>query len=159
MDWEKWLKKWKMSSLKINIKYLQMEWKPQEADQNAAWEMYIELLTRVSTQHLDPSHGDESTALNSIYNLFDLSRSIIRKYGKDCIEFTKIAVLVLNQIIRPFTAKWHKEMIAGAFKDKAKNELFRVELNELQENLRKYTKMLADMAGVEDLTDLEKFEV
>jgi len=33
---------------------------------------------------------------------------------------------------------------------------FRNELEELQKVLRIYTKMLADMAGVEDLTELEK---
>lgn len=32
---------------------------------------------------------------------------------------------------------------------------FRAELGELQKNLCKYTKMLAEMAEVEDLTELE----
>lgn len=32
---------------------------------------------------------------------------------------------------------------------------FRVELTKLQEQLRNYAKMLADIAAVEDLTDLE----
>ena len=40
--------------------------------------------------------------------------------------------------------------------DEDQCELFRQELNELQQVLRTYTKMLASMAGVEDLTELEK---
>jgi len=156
MKWNKWLENWDMTNLKINLQFLEMEWAPQEADKNAAWELYIEMLTRVSTQYLDPKDGDEATALQSIHKLFDLTRNIIKKHGRECIEFTKIAIIVLNQIIRPFTAKWHKESIAGCFNDSAKCTAFRQELKHLQSNLRKYAKMLADMASVEDLTEIEK---
>lgn len=156
MKWNKWLENWDMTNLKINLQFLEMEWAPQEADKNAAWELYIEMLTRVSTQYLDPKDGDEATALQSIHKLFDLTRNIIKKHGRECIEFTKIAIIVLNQIIRPFTAKWHKESIAGCFNDSVKCTAFRQELKYLQSNLRKYAKMLADMASVEDLTEIEK---
>ena len=156
MKWRKWLENWDMTSLKINLKFLEMEWTPQEADRDAAWELYIEMLTRVSTQYLKPEHGDELTALQSIYRIFALTRDIIKSHGRDCIEFTKIAVVVLNQIIRPFTAKWHRASLAGSFENEETRKQFRNELNNLQLILRKYTKMLADMAGVEDLTELEK---
>ena len=155
MKLSEWLKKWDMSSLKINLKLLEMEWSPKENDRNAAWELYIELLTRISTQYLEPEMGDEATAVESIHKLFDLTRCIIRNYGRDCLEFTKIAVVVLNQIIRPFTTKWHRELLAGSFDDVERCELFRKELRHIQQDLRKYTKMLADMADVEDLTVFE----
>jgi hypothetical protein len=155
MKWKKWLENWDMTSLKINFKFLQMEWEPREADKNAAWELYIEMLTRVATQYLEPEYGDEDAALKSVFSLFGLTRDIIKKHGRDCTEFTKIAVIVLNQKIRPFTAKWHRESVGGAFKDDGKCLLFREELRELQKELRNYTKMLADMASVEDLTELE----
>jgi len=155
MKWDKWLDNWDMKSLKINLKFLEMEWSPQEADKNAAWQLYIELLTRITTQYLEPERGDESTALESIHKLFDLTRNIIKSHGRECIEFTKIAIVVLNQIVRPFTAKWHREMLAGCFDDEEKCTLFRDELALLQKELRKYTKMLADIATVEDLTELE----
>ena len=51
--------------------------------------------------------------------------------------------------------KWHRLSLQKAFADPQKIELFRKELEELQAKLRKYTKMLANMAAVEDLTDLE----
>jgi hypothetical protein len=150
-----WLKKWKLDSLQINAVYLQAELSFSNVDKKAAWELYIELLTRVATQHLAPNHGDEKTALDSIYSLFGLTRTIIKKYGAEAFEFSKIAIVVLNQVIRPFTAKWHKLSLAGAFQDPEQSAVFREELNELQQNLRAYTRLLSDMAGVEDLTDLE----
>lgn len=158
MKWKKWLENWDMTSLKINTPFLEMEWKPKEEDKAAAWELYIELLTRITTQPLPEKHGDEKTALESIHSIFGLTRGIIKNHGRDCEEFTKIAIVVLNQIVRPFTAKWHKLYMDGAFKKKKQCELFRKELQELQDKLRTYSSMLAQMAAVEDLTGLERKE-
>ncbi len=155
MKLRKWLENWDMTKLKITIPFLEAEWQVQEKDKDAAWELYIELLTRIATQPLPVEHGDEKTALESVYSLFGLTRATIKNHGRDCINFTKIAVVVLNQIVRPFTAKWHKLALAGAFKDHHKCQEFRKELEALQVDLRTYTKMLSDMAGVEDLTELE----
>ena len=157
MKWDKWLENWDMSSLKINAGFLQMEWSPSEPDKKAAWELYIELLTRITTQELDSKHGDESTALESIFSLFPTTREIIKKNGKGCVEFTKIAVVVLNQKVRPFTAKWHKISIRNGFENPDTCIEFRGELFELQKSLLIYTQMLAQMAGVEDLTGLENY--
>jgi hypothetical protein len=155
MKWKKWLENWDMTSLKINLHFLEMEWKPAEPDRNAAWELYIELLTRIATQSLPAADGDEKTALASVYALFPLTREIIKRNGRDCIEFTKIAVVVLNQVVRPFTAKWHRALTEGAL-DRPEHRLaFREELGKLQGRLRLYSGMLAEMAGVEDLTRLE----
>ncbi|RKU10445.1 hypothetical protein C6501_13910 [Candidatus Poribacteria bacterium] len=158
MNFSNWLEKWGMESLKITPPFLQMEWTPQAADKNAAWALYIELLTRITTQPLPIEHGDEKTALDSVYSLFATTREVIREYGPDCINFTKIAIVVLNQVIRPFTAKWHRKSIAGDFEDETERTVFRDELAALQEELRKYSQMLADIADVEDLTNLEDTE-
>ena len=69
MKWSKWLENWDMTSLKISAPFLEMEWKPQDEDKAAAWELYIELLTRIATQPLDAEHGDEKTALDSVFSL------------------------------------------------------------------------------------------
>lgn len=155
MKMSEWLGKWNIKSIKIKTAYLEAEFQFSEADKDAAWYLYIELLTRITTQPLPEEHGDEKTALDSIYSIFHLTRDTIKAHGRKCVSFTKIAIVVLNQIVRPFTAKWHKESIEGAFEDKEKCKEFRQELSQLQEELREYTKMLADMAGVEDLTELE----
>nr|WP_304285132.1 hypothetical protein [Clostridium paraputrificum] len=156
MDWKSWISKWHMSSLKVNAKFLEMEWQPQDADKDAAWELYIELLTRVTTQNLADDNGDELAALSSINKIFDLTREIIKKYKRDCIEFTKIAIIVLNQLIRPFTAKWHKKLSSEV--NESDKKIFRDELKELQKSLRLYTQMLGEMAGVEEINDLTMLE-
>ncbi len=133
-----------------------MEFEPQDDDCKAAWELYIELLTRIATQRISDQHGDEKTALDSIFSLFPNSREIIKKYGPGSQEFTKLSIIVLNQIVRPFTAKWHALSLQGAFDDPEHCKNFRQELRALQDKLLVYTRMLGDMAGVEeDLTKLE----
>lgn len=158
MKWRKWLEKWDMTSLKISAPFLNMEWKPENEDMAAAWELYVELLTRIATQPLDAEHGDEKTALDSVFSLFAITRQVLKNNTRNCTEFTKIAIVVLNQVIRPFTAKWHRLSLQGTFTDVDKCKEFRFELEMLQTTLKKYTKMLADMAGVEDLTFLENDE-
>lgn len=155
MKWKEWLENWSMTSLKIKAPFLDMDWNPKDADKDAAWELYTEFLTRITTQELQIEHGDEQTALESVFKIFGLTREIIKHHGRDCIEFTKIAVVVLNQIIRPFTAKWHRLSVSGSFENEKYCKEFREELSKLQATLRIYTKMLSDMAGVEDLTELE----
>ncbi len=152
---KKWLENWDLTGLKISTGFLEMEWNPQTADQDAAWELYIELLTRIATQPLPKDSGDEQAALDSVHSLFATTREIIKEHGKECIQFTKIAIVVLNQIIRPFTAKYHKISISGGFDNASVHAEFRKELDILQSKLCIYSKMLADMAKVEDLTSLE----
>ena len=155
MKWREWLKKWNMTSLRIKSPFLEADWKPKNKDKDASWDLYIELLTRITIQKLPQEYGDERTALESVYKLFSLTREIIKRHGRECIEFTKIAIVILNQKIRPFTAKWHKIMLENGFENEEIRKEFRKELEELQGVLRIYTKMLSDMAGVEDLTELE----
>ncbi len=155
MKWNKWLENWNMTSLKIKAPFLEMEWNPSEPDKKAAWELYIELLTRITTQPLGENDGDEKAALESVYSLFPTTRSIIKENGRDCIEFTKLAIVVLNQKVRPFTAKWHRASLAHGLDSPELRKQFREELREVQSLLRIYTGMLAQMAGVEDLTRLE----
>ncbi len=155
MKWKEWLDQWNMTGLSINAGFLNMEWKPGDRDRDAAWELYIELLTRLTTRYLQPDHGKEKTALDSIHALFGLTQETLKRHGRHAEEFAKIAIVVLNQVVRPFTAKWHREALAGCFDDAARCGAFRDELTQLQKQLRQYTRMLADIAGVEDLTSLQ----
>lgn len=154
MKLKDWLEKWGLSSLKISAGFLEMEWEPKDPDRKAAWELYVELLTRVATQYLTPEDGDEQTALDSIHKLFELTRTTLKTHP-GCGEFAKVAIPVLNQRIRPFTAKWHLASLKGAFKKEARCREFRSDLAKLQKELRRYTTLLADLAAVEDLIDLE----
>ena len=155
MQWKQWLGKWGMESLKLNLGFLESEWTPRPADQDAAFDLYVELLTRITTQPLPDDQGVEKAALDSIYALFSLTREAIKSHGRGCTEFAKLAIVILNQIVRPFTAKWHRLSESGALNDPTQCQQFRKELTELQAKLLTYTRMLADLAGVEDLTELE----
>jgi hypothetical protein len=75
--------------------------------------------------------------------------------ARQATQFAKIAIVILNQKVRPFTAHWHRESLAGAFKDPAQCERFRAELAELQTVLVHYAGLLSELAAVEDLTRLE----
>jgi hypothetical protein len=150
------LEKWGLSSLKLSFGFLDAEFSPSDPDRAAAWDLYIELLTRIATQSLRPEDGDEQAALDSIYAIFNETRGVLRSHGSGCGEFAKLAIPVLNQIIRPFTAKWHRLSLAGAFQNADRCKEFRKELAALQLRLRGYTKALAAMAEVEDLTEIEK---
>ena len=144
--------------LRFNVGIVSAEWSPKQGDRSAAWKMYIELLTRITTQALPNEVGNEKAALESIYSIFDSTRSVLKEQGPDCIEFSKIAIGVLNQVVRPFTTKWHNKGLTGAFECETECKNFRKELAKLQADLRKYIGALADLAGVEDLTDLEETE-
>lgn len=144
--------RWSLSSLKLNLGFLSLEVNQNENDKDAAWELYVELITRITTQKLRDGTGDEATALDSVYSLFKTTRSILKEKGRRAPTFSKIAVVVLNQIIRPFTAFWHREGLQGAFQDPTKCEQFRDELSKLQTDLRNYSRLLAELAEVEDIS-------
>ena len=97
-------------------------------------------------------HGDEKTALDSVYSLFQTTRDILHEHGPDCVEFAQIAIVILNEKVRPFTADWHRRSLAGAFDDPAACAKFREELESLQKILRAYMDVLAEIAGIEDIS-------
>ncbi len=131
---------------------------PIDNNRKAAWDLYVEMETRITTQPLDPEHGDEKTALDSVFSLFQTTREILLAQGPDCVVFAKIALVILNQKVRPFTAKWHRKSLAGDFDNPAACDEFRDELESLQEILRAYTRTLAVIAGIEDIASLSDTE-
>lgn len=144
-----------LEDIKLNAGFMKAKIRITDGSRNAAWELYVEMLTRIVTQPLPSEDGDDKAALDSVYSLFPTTRKILRRYGPIAVEFSKIAIPVLNQQVRPFTAKWHRLSLRGAFDDDVRRAEFRRELGKLQVKLRNYSRMLAEIAGVEDLTDLE----
>lgn len=144
-----------LTKVRLNLAGIGVEIDFNQDDRDAAWELYVEMLTRIVTQPLPSDVGDEQAALDSVYSLFATTREILHRRGRNAIQFSKVAIPVLNQVVRPFTAKWHRESLSGALDDPAHCAEFRQELTALQKDLRNYNRMLANIAGVEDLTDLE----
>jgi hypothetical protein len=145
-------KKVGLTSLKVNLQFIEAEFNlVNSADQDAAWEMYVELITRVATQDLH--HGDPKTALESLSKLFAITRDILKNKGRNAINFAKIAVVILNQVVRPFTSKWHPQM--AELENEENLILFKSELQNVQKEVKKYASLLANMLEIEDITDIE----
>jgi len=141
-------------------------WEADPTEQNAAWELYIELVTRVAVQSLDADQGTVREAMNSLYSLFGSTREILRKAGpkvgasRDSVG--GIAIAVLNQGLRPFLSKWHPilqdwearraEGVSPRVHEKTweQEPTLRKELEALRSGLEEYAKALADISGVND---------
>ena len=138
--------RFRLEKVRLGPRFASAEFSVKDEDRAAAWELYVELLTRVLTQPLRTRDGDEQAALESAYSLFATTRDILRKHGPAATQFAKIAVPVLNQVVRPFTAKWHKTGLDAELLAANKTE-FRAELASLQHDLRNYNRMLAEGRG------------
>lgn len=154
--WKDVFSRFGLSNIKLKTPFLEAQISFQETDKEAAWELYVELLTRIATQKLPDDDGDEEAALESIHLLFRITREILKEKGRKCVQFTKLSIIVLNQIVRPFTAKWHKKKIKNEFSLPEIRGQFRDELKALQSQLCIYSSLLADIAGVEDLTSIDE---
>ena len=95
-----------------------------EAQLNAAWALYVEYATRISTQPLEPGQGSIREALNSLHKLFDLTRAVLKQEGPGVAEgpnsIGPLAIRILNEGVRPFLVKWHTKL--GAFETEQKRE-------------------------------------
>lgn len=139
-------------------------WEADPTERNAAWELYVELVTRVAVQSLDPQEGLIREAMNSLYSLFGSTREILRKAGPKVgashDSVGGIAITVLNNGLRPFLSKWHpllmewEEKKTGNVSPKAhenaweKETIIRGELDSLRQELEQYANALAEIAGV-----------
>ena len=150
------LGKYHLSKVSIDVGVASVEFASSgsgiDANRAAAWDLHVELSTRITTQPLPAGVGDEQPALDSVYSLFGTTRSILRDRGPACYKFSQVAIPVLNQVVRPFTAKWHTASLAGEFQNAERCLEFRSDLAELQKDLLHYSKLLAEIAGVEDLS-------
>lgn len=91
------------------------KWKPDQQEKKSAWELYIELVTRISVVELKKSEGILREALNSLYSLFPTTLQVLRKYGPPIAathedtdySLARLAVNFLNYELRPILSKWH----------------------------------------------------
>jgi hypothetical protein len=75
-------------------------WESDPTERKAAWELYVELVTRIAVQPLASEEGLMREALNSLYSLFGSTREILRTAGPNVGASKKsvggIAIAVLN---------------------------------------------------------------
>lgn len=159
-------------SLPFGLGGLQGTWEPDESERKAAWEMYVELVTRITVVELGPDEGLLREALSSLYSLFDTTRSILRTHGPGVAQakgngsysFGLLAVVILNDVVRPVLAKWHPLLLdyestrpdthsqtehEDAWKH---NGELRAVLTDVRGVLAQYSELLASVAGVPPLS-------
>ena len=113
------------------------DWSPNDGDKKAAAKLHVQMISRVTTQPLDYLEGVEKTALKSVYDLFEHTRTISTAHC-EARHFSILAWHVLNTYVRPFTAKWHpvseREMLTAL----DTTDDFRADLETLQGLLRRF---------------------
>lgn len=112
-----------------------------QSDRNAAWELFIELDTRVVTRALDSESGIDKATLSSLHELFQLHRSIAKKHGPNCKNYYTMASHYFEDYIRPFTSKWHKIL------NDENSVTFREELVILQQKMSELRSDLQSIIG------------
>lgn len=145
------------------------------AERHAAWKLYVEFATRISTQPLPPGAGSVREALSSLHALYGITREVLKEAGPEIGESPSglgpVAIRVLNEGLRPFITRWHAAY--GDFERVAALELatahglrgapvelvdqagwsgldaFHAELETVRGELRTYVHQLAMIASVE----------
>ena len=148
---EKW-------DLKIESSIHEIPVHPSEAEKDAFWEFYIELLIFI-TQTTDDSafailEGEIYTQhlIDRTNTLCVATGKILTKHGRSCLHFSRVAGIFLNRIIRPFIGQYYapgEEYSEGRFDAICEN------FDEMYEKLVKYAKLLADVIGVENVIEIE----
>ena len=134
-----------------------------EAEARAAWNLYVELATRVAARPLEAGQGFAREALNSLYTLFGTTREVLRVAGPEIADGPEalgpLAIRILNDGLRPFMARWHTELRrfeaaeGGVPSDESNWPLraeFDADLRRVQAELAVYVDMLAKLAGVKN---------
>jgi Patatin-like phospholipase len=110
-------------------------------DRLAAAKLHIQLVSRITTQRLPYVDGEEVTALTSVFKLFDQAREIFKSHPRSSVT-DAVVWHVMNNHVRPFTAKWHRQSEHGALTALDATDIFRHELAVLQRYLVRFDALL-----------------
>lgn len=149
-------------------------WEPAVAERSAAWELYLQLVTRVSVEELAADEGFLREALSSFYTFFGTTRDILHRHGPQIappvppghVSFAVLAVTVLNRVLRPLLATWHPRLAAYESqrpegrdpvaweREWEHADALRGAIAEVRGVLRSLARTLQEVAEVGDLIDL-----
>lgn len=148
------LDRWGLKRLKVKTPILDAEFESNDAIRQAAWALYVEMLTRIAVQPLGEDEGDEKAALASLHSLFETTRQALKEAGPGSVRFAAVAIPFLNQVLRPLTAKWHPRLIAGVLDTPAGKTEFREDLKLIRKLINGYLGLVGEVAGVEESDQL-----
>lgn len=142
---------------------------PSESERMAAFDIQVELVTRIGVQELAPGTGSLREALTSLKSLIDFTRATLHTYsiglergsadGTPTVQ--TLAYGLINDVIRPFTSTWHPRLAAYEARcpsDTApldheaawpEADTMRAELTALQGPLRSIADSLGGISGAD----------
>lgn len=144
--------------LPFNLGSLEVESNPDS--EKIAWELYIEIITRLPPKGVPLNPSEDLTFL---FDIINVTRQILRQSGPSISRWPNplgtIAIDVINKGIRPFLGKWHP-ILNGLHHDIVKNSKkevqqdkilleFNQDFDKLQSELIIYIEALAKLAGVD----------
>lgn len=156
-------KELELSEVKLSIpKFSQFTFLVNAEYRRVAWKLFVETTTRISTQPLGAEEGFLKEALASLYGLFQTTRDLLkgmepsRDPSDEEWSVEMFAISMLNDVLRPFLAKWHP--LLSEFEKTGKNEsewdgnaACRSELEEVRRELLAYARGFGELAGVANL--------
>jgi hypothetical protein len=150
---------------------------PSKVEQKAAWEIYVELVTRVTVIELGEDQGILREALSSFYTLFETTRDVLKKYGSDLakhksgkLNLALIAISMLNYGLRPLLSEWHPTLedyeasrpinvSRKSYEAKwSKNKDLRERISEIRETINHYANLLAEIASISPIHNIPVIE-
>ncbi|MFI6462130.1 hypothetical protein [Streptomyces sp. NPDC050528] len=146
-------------------------WEPADAERSAAWELYLQLVPRVSVEEPAADEGFLRETLSSFHTLFGTTRDILHRHGPQLappvppghISFAVLAVTVLNRVLRPLLATCHPRLAAYESqrpegrdpvaweREWEHADALRDAIAEILGVLRSLARILQEVAGVGDL--------
>jgi hypothetical protein len=156
-----------LSEVTISVpQFSELTFKVNNEARQVAWQLYVETVTRISTQSMADDDGLIREALTSLYGLFGTTRDTLKASrpsapvpGGQTVEF--LAVTMLNRELRPFLSKWHPRLKLFETANPAGHESAwpgnmpcRAELRDTQIRLLAYAIGFAKLAGVRDASEM-----
>lgn len=131
-----------------------------------SWKLFVETVTRVSTQPLNDTAGLLREAMTSLYGLFQVVREILKETLPSSAQgraptVEQLAITMLNLELRPFLSRWHPALRSWEEANPNRgetmwpeNDACRRELAQVQARIRQYALGFAKLAGVDNATAL-----
>ena len=91
-------------------------WKVSDLERSAAWEAYIEIITRISPCWQGISQRDMEREMGVLEDLLNKLRDILKKYGPligktegvNDLSFALLTLMIINVVLRPLLLKGEK---------------------------------------------------
>jgi hypothetical protein len=141
----------RLTDVKITVpQFSELNFTVTRDSEQVAWKLFVETVTRISTQSLDAGGGFVREALTSLYSLFASTRDILKQSQPSRLTGTdptveQLAIAMLNTELRPFLTRWHPRLRAWETEHPddggagwPENDQCRAELVAMQRRLQAY---------------------